>query len=325
MDTGNSGINLLAPHRLSSHRSLTPAPSRTVPPELRTPSGLPIPFVFARSNEARVVRSQSNDDTDANVSSTSTAPTTLADNGVPVQNGVISSANPANVLMDSLNPMLPVNADRTAFMPLHTLHRLPQHYRHIFTRALHSASRLDTLADSDTSLIEPSLTTVPHSGLKQRLLAALFVYARAKNDCGLALQFFYRSYRQYEGLVLWRAQFLSHTTMLLRFVPLQVATSRSNTQRSTAANGVTVTNSFTLLAEYDIVTTSFGKIWDSADLSSCDEIENRLDVYRAPMSSSNNLGWFASAMTPSLANDVYLRDSFESSQLAIRTARSGGP
>ncbi|KAJ2866572.1 hypothetical protein GGH94_001464 [Coemansia aciculifera] len=348
MDPGNSRLlalshtshnNSFALRRLLSHQNCTPSldsvrnasdcphpplpprPSRIVPPELRTISGLPIPFVFARSNEAHIVRSQTSEDDDANVNSTAAA----ADGGVPVQNGVISNASPASALVDSLNPMLPINSDRAAFMPLHTLHRLPPHYRLVFTRALHSANRLDALADSDTLLIEPSLTSVPHSGLKQRLLAALFMRARAKDDCGLALQFFYRSYRQYEGLVLWRAQFLSHTTLLLRFVPLQVATSRSNAQRSTAANSVTVTNSFTLLAEYDIVTTSFGKIWDSTDLASCDEIENRLDVYRAPMASSNNLSGLASAMTPSLANDVYLRDSFESSQLAIRTARSGGP
>ncbi|KAJ2095836.1 hypothetical protein GGI09_004675, partial [Coemansia sp. S100] len=322
MDPGNSRLLALPRTFHNNSFSLPPRPFRIVPPELRTISGLPIPFVFARSNEAHVVRSQiSEEEDDANVSSTAAA----ADSGVPVQNGVISNSNTANALVDSLNPMLPITGDRSAFMPLHTLHRLPPHYRLVFTRALHPANRLDALADSDTMLIEPSLTSVPHSGLKQRLLAALFMRARAKDDCGLALQFFYRSYRQYEGLVLWRAQFLSHTTLLLRFVPLQVATSRSNAQRSTAANSATVSNSFTLLAEYDIVTTSFGKIWDSADISSCEETENRLDVYRAPMASSNNLGGLASAMTPSLANDVYLRDSFESSQLAIRTARSGGP
>ncbi|KAJ2111024.1 hypothetical protein GGI16_000037 [Coemansia sp. S142-1] len=322
MDPGNSRLLALPRTFHNNSISLPPRPFRIVPPELRTISGLPIPFVFARSNEAHVVRSQiSEEEDDANVSSTAAA----ADSGVPVQNGVISNSNTANALVDSLNPMLPITGDRSAFMPLHTLHRLPPHYRLVFTRALHPANRLDALADSDTMLLEPSLTSVPHSGLKQRLLAALFMRARAKDDCGLALQFFYRSYRQYEGLVLWRAQFLSHTTLLLRFVPLQVATSRSNAQRSAAANSATVSNSFTLLAEYDIVTTSFGKIWDSADIASCEEIENRLDVYRAPMASSNNLGGLASAMTPSLANDVYLRDSFESSQLAIRTARSGGP
>ncbi|KAJ2890945.1 hypothetical protein GGI21_006004, partial [Coemansia aciculifera] len=296
---------------------------------LRTASGAPIPFVFARSNEARAVRSHSdyyNNNDDANVSS---APVIIPDGGVPVQ------ANSSdNLLVDSLNPMLPVTADHTALIPLHAMRRLPSHYRLLFTRAAAqqpSAIRLDALADSDTSLIEPSLTFVPHSGLKQRLLAALFMRARAKDDCGLALQFFYRTYRQYEGLVLWRAQFLSQTRLLLRFVPLQVATSRSNAQRSAvgassaSVSSFTVANSFTLLAEYDIVSTRFANIWDSADTDACHEVETRLDAYRAPMASSNNLGTFASALMPSLANDVYLRDAFESSQQAIRTARSGGP
>ncbi|KAJ1824083.1 hypothetical protein GGH91_000255 [Coemansia sp. RSA 2671] len=341
LDTGNWGGSSLALRRLSSHQNfvrsldsssvrepyrpgphLPPRPYRAVPPELRTASGLPIPFVFARSNEARVVRSQSGDGDDANVGSISAD---TIDSGVPVRNSVVSSANPTNVLVDSRYPMLPIGADRATSMTINPQQRLPPHYRLIFTRALHPASRLDTLADADTPLIESSLTSLPHSGLKQRLLAALFMRARSKDDCGFALQFFHRSYRQYEGLVLWRAQFLSRTTLLLRFVPLQVATTRSNAQRSAVTNGVTVTNSFTILAEYDIVTTSFGKIWDSSDLSASDEIDNRLDVYRAPMSSSNNHSGLASAMAPSLANDVYLRDSFESSQQAIRTARSGGP
>ncbi|KAJ2442797.1 hypothetical protein GGF42_006840, partial [Coemansia sp. RSA 2424] len=319
MDPGSSrlAVSSTPPPRISNSLALHRS-SRIVPPELRTASGLPIPFVFARSNEARAVRSQ-NDDT---INSTA-----IPDGGVPVQSAarthVDSPTN--NMLVDSLNPMLPVTADNAALMPLHTLRRLPPHYRLIFTRAMQPAGRLDALADSDTSLIEPSLTFVPHSGLKQRLLAALFMRARAKDDCGLALQFFYRTYRQYEGLVLWRAQFLSQTVLLLRFVPLQVATSRSNTQRSSTVSSLTVSNSFTLLAEYDIVSTSFANIWDSADPAAYNEVENRLDVYRAPMASSNNLGTFASAMAPSLANDVYLRDSFESSQQAIRTARSGGP
>ncbi|KAJ2741548.1 hypothetical protein GGI20_005110 [Coemansia sp. BCRC 34301] len=340
MDPGSSRLSATLsspepslPHPLNYSFALRRL-SRMVSPDLLTTSGLPIPFVFARSNEARTVRSQSDYNDDANVNSANAAPIVIPDGGVPVQSDAgIHVDSPAtnnnnnnnNMVVDSLNPLLPVIADNATLMPLHTLRRLPPHYRLIFTRAMQPAGRLDALAESDTSLIEPSLTFVPHSGLKQRLLAALFMRARAKDDCGLALQFFYRTYRQYEGLVLWRAQFLSKTSLLLRFVPLQIATSRSNTQRSAAVSSFTVANSFTVLAEYDILSTSFGNIWDSADPAVCDEVENRLDVYRAPMASSNTLGLFSSAMAPSLANDVYLRDSFESSQQAIRTARSGGP
>ncbi|KAJ2877723.1 hypothetical protein FB639_003642 [Coemansia asiatica] len=227
-----------------------------------------------------------------------------------------------------------IAAERAWFMPLQTLQRLTPHYRMLYTRAMqHPAARLESLADSDISIIEPSLTLAPHSGLKQRLLGALFMRAKLADDDGMALQYFYRTYRQYEGLVLWRAQFITATRLLLRFVPLQVATSRSHAPRSSAVSSSTMTNSFTLLAEYDIKDTRFHRIWDTAENDLYEEIEKRLDIYRAPMSSSSSssssgrsLGGSSSgAQAPSLSNDIYLRDAFRSSQSAIRTARSGGP
>ncbi|KAJ2485592.1 hypothetical protein EV174_001625 [Coemansia sp. RSA 2320] len=298
--------------------AMRPRPSRVVAPDLTTGSGVPLPFIFAHSIEAQAVRNL-DEDVASHLAAT--------DRDAPTQSEQLPSDNSGGpgTLVGSLSPMMAITAERAAIMPFQTLQRLPPHYRLIFSRAMQPAGRLDALAESDISMIEPSLTTAPHSGLKQQLLGALFMRARAKDDCGLALQYFYRTYRQYEGLVLWRAQFVSLTCLLLRFVPLQVATSRSNAQRSATISSSTVTNSFTLLAEFDMVNARFGKIWDTADSEASDEVESRLDVYRAPMASSSNHGFMASALAPSLANDVYLRDSFESAQQAIRTARSGGP
>ncbi|KAJ2498280.1 hypothetical protein GGH96_004429 [Coemansia sp. RSA 1972] len=207
-----------------------------------------------------------------------------------------------------------VLAGRSA-IPLHTLQRLPPQYRLIFTRAVTPGVRLEMLADTEVSAIEPSLTSAPHSGLKQRLLGALF--ARAQNGPNMALQRFFRSFRQFEALVLWRAQFVSRSQLLLRFVPVQVALSRSYASRSQSAS--TVANSFSIVAEYDIRMERFGRIWDSGDDRLYDEIVRRLDVYRVPMGHQPT-----SAQSPSAANDVYLRDAFESAQLATRSARSGG-
>ncbi|KAJ2199893.1 hypothetical protein GGH18_000230 [Coemansia sp. RSA 530] len=208
-----------------------------------------------------------------------------------------------------------VLAGRSA-IPLHTLQRLPPQYRLIFTRAVTPGVRLEMLADTEVSAIEPSLTSAPYSGLKQRLLGALFT--RAQKGRGMALQRFFRSFRQYEALVLWRAQFVERSRLLLRFVPVQVALSRSYVSRS-QSSASTIANTFSLVAEYDIRAERFGRIWDSGDDSLYDEIVRRLDVYRVPMGHQPT-----SARAPSAANDVYLRDAFESTQLATRSARSGG-
>ncbi|KAJ2609201.1 hypothetical protein H4S08_004151 [Coemansia sp. RSA 1365] len=225
------------------------------------------------------------------------------------------AADPANVFMA-------FSVDRAAYMPLHTLQRLPPQYRLMFTRAMHPATRLDTLADSDIAAIEPSLTSAPHGGLKQRLLAALFMRAHTANDRRHALHYFYRSFRQYEGLVLWRAQLMAQDRLLLRFVPLQVATSRSHVPRAYAISSNTIASTFSLLAEYDICAARFGAIWESADPALLDELENRIDAYRVPAAARSAT---ASARAPSISNDVYLRDAFESAQSAMRLSRSGGP
>ncbi|KAJ2843414.1 hypothetical protein GGI22_007213, partial [Coemansia erecta] len=69
----------------------------------------------------------------------------------------------------------------------------------------------------------------------------------------------------------------------------------------------------------------FARIWDTADKDLYREVESRLDAYRAPMASSGRLNGASSSHAPSPSNDVHLRDSFEFTQSAIRTARSGGP
>ncbi|KAJ2829459.1 hypothetical protein IWW50_000845, partial [Coemansia erecta] len=207
---------------------------------------------------------------------------------------------------------------RPTVLPLQTLQRLPPQYRLMFTRAMHPVARLDPLMDGDMSAYEPSLTSAPHSGLKQRLLAALFVRAQSAGDRSMALHHFFRSFRQYEALVLWRAQFVTRTKLLLRFVPLHVAMSRSHAARTQSASS-TLANAFTLLAEYDIRDARFSRIWDTGEDALYDEVAHRLDTYRVPMAAQA-----VSARAPSVANDVYLRDSFESTQSAIRSARSGG-
>ncbi|PIA13283.1 hypothetical protein COEREDRAFT_89734 [Coemansia reversa NRRL 1564] len=223
---------------------------------------------------------------------------------------------------DAANVFMPFSVDRAAYMPLHTLQRLPPQYRLMFTRAMHPATRLDTLADSDIAAIEPSLTLAPHGGLKQRLLAALFMRAHTASDRRHALHYFYRSFRQYEGLVLWRAQLMAQDCLLLRFVPLQVATSRSHVPRAHAISSNTIASTFSLLAEYDIRAARFGSIWESADPALLEELENRIDAYRVPAAARSAT---ASSRAPSISNDVYLRDAFESAQSAMRLSRSGGP
>ncbi|KAJ1991206.1 hypothetical protein GGI25_004848 [Coemansia spiralis] len=271
-----------------------------------------LPFIFPFSPQAQEALNNNGNDADA----------VLASRQQDQTPGTTSWYS----LFDSINPLLAMSADRAAaFMPLQALHRLPPHYRLMFARAMQPAGRMENLADSDVPTIESSLVSAPHSGLKQRLLGALFIRAKARNDNGLSLQYFYRTFRQYEGLVLWRAQFVTRNRMLLRFVPLQVATSRSHVPRSSSITSSTMANSFTVLAEYDIIEARFVRIWDSSDRELCEEIEKRLDVYRAPMASSGGLSGSISTHAPSLSNDVYLRDAFEFTQSAIRTARSGGP
>ncbi|KAJ1817241.1 hypothetical protein LPJ56_004111, partial [Coemansia sp. RSA 2599] len=300
---------------------------RTSSMQLTTNAGEPLPFIFGFSVQAHMLRNSGSTDLQG-LSQPGTAIDEGAVSSMPrLPQEPIGSDSIINTLLELRNPMLPVAADRASFMPLQTLQRLTPHYRMLYTRAMqHPAARLESLADSDISIIEPSLTLAPHSGLKQRLLGALFLRAKMADDNGMALQYFYRMYRQYEGLVLWRAQFIASTRLLLRFVPLQVATSRSHAPRSSAVSSSTMTNSFTLLAEYDTRDAKFCRIWDTAESDLYEEIEKRLDVYRAPMSSGRGLGGSsAGAQAPSISNDVYLRDAFRSSQSAIRTARSGGP
>ncbi|KAJ1940630.1 hypothetical protein FBU59_003753 [Linderina macrospora] len=172
-----------------------------------------------------------------------------------------------------------------------------------------TATRAEMLPDGTIASLEPSLTVAPLSGLKQRLLATLF--QRAKETIA-GLQHFYRTYQLYEWLVIWRVQFLTRTTMLMRFVPVQAAISRSHAQH---ALSTTVAGSFSLLAEYDIETTKFGNIWDTSDLRLAQEIETRMDEFRSPMV----------GVSPSLANDVHLREAFLAGQAGIRQTRSGGP
>ncbi|KAJ1772938.1 hypothetical protein IW140_003523 [Coemansia sp. RSA 1813] len=274
-------------------------------------TGERLPFIFPFSSQGQEALASENEAEDA-----------LA----PMQSSLFSGGARINSLAESLNPLLAMTSDRTAaFMPLQALQRLPPHYRLMLTRAMQPSGRLESLADSDIPLIEPSLTSAPYSGLKQRLLGALFMRAKNRNDAGLSLKYFYRTFRQYEGLVLWRAQFVTRNRLLLRFVPLQVATSRSHVPRSSVISSSTMANSFTVLAEYDIAEARFARIWDTAEKDLYREVESRLDVYRAPMSSSSRLSGAANSHAPSLSNDVHLRDSFEFTQSAIRTARSGGP
>ncbi|KAJ1841509.1 hypothetical protein LPJ73_006093, partial [Coemansia sp. RSA 2703] len=243
-------------------------------------------------------------------------------------------------------PAVAVALERGA-MSLQMFQRLAPHYRMLYARVMQHQlaqqqqqqqqqlqtplghTRLDLLADSDAALAEPSLTLAPHSGLKQRLLGALFMRARASKNA-MALQHFFRTYRQYEGLVLWRAQFVTSTRMLLRFVPLHVATARTHSTRGSlssssslaaASAGSTLANAFTLLAEYNVESTCFERIWDTADTQDGREAERRLDEYRAPMVRASARG----GALPSAANDLVLRDAFAASQAAVRLARSGGP
>ncbi|KAJ1956053.1 hypothetical protein GGI12_005411, partial [Dipsacomyces acuminosporus] len=219
---------------------------------------------------------------------------------------------------------------RASLAQIRALQRLPPQYRLMVTRSIRTIGRLDSLADSDVSTIEHSLTSAPHSGLKQRLLGALFMRAKQEDGYGLALQNFYRSYRQYESLILWRAQFVTRDRLLMRFVPLQLAISRTNSHRQLSISSSSVTNSFSLLAEYDIRDARFTNIWDSSSQSIYNEIESRVDAYRAPMAPSHSVRTRDSRVacggrqSPSISNDVYVRDAFASAQAAIRNARSGG-
>ncbi|KAJ1872560.1 hypothetical protein LPJ55_003018 [Coemansia sp. RSA 990] len=210
--------------------------------------------------------------------------------------------------------------ERSALTSFHTLQRLPPQYRLLYARAMHPSMRMDALSDSELASLEPSLTTAPHSGLKQRLLAALFVHAQGSPA---GTQGFFRSYRQYENLVLWRAQFVTCSLLLLRFVPLHVATARANVPRAHSASSAAATN-FAILAEYDIISTQFRRIWDSSDTLLYREVEARIDAYRSPMAPCASIDIGAAALFPSTSNDVHLRDVFDSAQAAIRSSRSGG-
>ncbi|KAJ2850727.1 hypothetical protein IWW36_001696 [Coemansia brasiliensis] len=210
--------------------------------------------------------------------------------------------------------------ERSALTPFHTLQRLPPQYRLLYARAMHPSMRMDALSDSELASLEPSLTTAPHSGLKQRLLAALFIQAQSSPA---GIQGFFRSFRQYENLVLWRAQFVTGSLLLLRFVPLHVATARANVPRAHSASSAAATN-FAILAEYDIVSTQFRRIWDSSDILLYKEVETRIDAYRSPMAPCASIDSAAAALSPSTSNDVHLRDVFDSTQAAIRSSRSGG-
>ncbi|KAJ2687207.1 hypothetical protein GGH99_003312 [Coemansia sp. RSA 1285] len=276
-------------------------------------TGERLPFIFPFSSQAQGLLSGGNEAGDA-----------LA----PMQPSLFSNEPSMHPLSESLSQsLLTMPSDRmAALMPLQALQRLPPHYRLMFTRAMQPTSHLDSLADSDVLLVEPSLASAPYNGLKQRLLGALFMRAKSKDDGGLALKCFYRIFRQYEALVLWRAQFVTRNRLLLRFVPLQIASSRSHMSRASVISSNTMANSFTVLAEYDIVKARFGRIWDTAERDLYREVEDRWDVYRAPMASSGGIGATAAgAHAPSLSNDLYLRDSFEFTQAALRTSRSGGP
>ncbi|KAJ1730778.1 hypothetical protein LPJ61_002844, partial [Coemansia biformis] len=262
------------------------------------------PFLFPFSPQARQMLEQ-NDDVRATAAAVDQA----------------DAPTDGNAGLDSA--MTPDTLDRAVLVSYRLLQSLPHRYHLMFRRIMHPATRLDSLTDSDVMSIEPSLTTAPYSGLKQKLLGALFTRARAADDNGQQLHYFFRSFRQYEGLVLWRAQFVTRTRLLLRFVALQVATSRS--LRAQAISSSALANAFTLLAEYDIVAARFGRIWDAGEEALYAEVEQRLDVYRVPMAGRGPGCGSSSAQAPSMANDVYLRDAFESAQSAIRMARSGGP
>ncbi|KAJ2776788.1 hypothetical protein GGI15_004735 [Coemansia interrupta] len=259
---------------------------RTSSVQLTTRTGVPLPFILPRSAQAHMLRTPA----------------------------------PAAV------------ADGPAAMSLQTFQRLSPHYRMLYARVLQQQQqqqqqmvRGDVAGEMDAVLLEPSLTMAPHGGLKQRLLGALFLRAQAAGPA--AMQHFFRTFRAYETLVLWRAQFITCTTLLLRFVPLHVATSRTHASRSASGSGgggvggasasAVLANAFTLLAEYDVETTVFGRIWDTADAGVAREVERRMDVYRAPMA-----GW---RVLPSVANDLVLREAFVAGQMAVGMARSGGP
>ncbi|KAI8323196.1 hypothetical protein GQ54DRAFT_258602 [Martensiomyces pterosporus] len=275
-----------------------------------------MPFIFPYSSLGEAVMNQAE-------SSSSAASARMPSPG--------STETRVSATAETLDLAVAAAAGRASVVHLQALQRLPPHYRLMVTRSMQTAGRLESLADSDISTIELSLTSAPHGGLKQRLLGALFMQARQENDGGLALQNFYRSYRQYEGLVLWRAQFVTASRLLLRFVPIQLAISRSHSPRALAITSSSVTNSFSLLAEYDVREAKFGKIWDTSGQDIYREVESRLDMYRAPMAASSNNNSSDSRVAcggrqaPSISNDLHLRDAFVSTQAAIRTARSGGP
>ncbi|KAJ2856474.1 hypothetical protein GGI22_003808, partial [Coemansia erecta] len=154
-------------------------------------TGERLPFIFPLSSQAQGPLAIDNG---------------LDDALAPMQSSIFPGGTRISSLAESLNPLLAMASDQVAaFMPLQALQRLPPHYRLMFTRAMQPSGRLESLADSDIPLIEPSLTSAPYSGLKQRLLGALFMRAKSKDDNGLSLKYFYRTFRQYEGLVLWRA------------------------------------------------------------------------------------------------------------------------
>ncbi|KAJ2711507.1 hypothetical protein H4R19_003218 [Coemansia spiralis] len=265
------------------------------------------PFLFATSLHARQMLERSDE-------ARATAAAAATDWAATPAGGSSIVGSPA---------VTPDTVDRAMLVSYRLLQGLPARYRMMFRRIMHPSTRLDNLTDSDIMSIEPSLATAPYSGLKQRLLGALHMRARAADDGGQQLHYFFRAFRQYEGLILWRAQFVTRTRLLLRFVTLQVAMSRA--VRPQAISSTTLANAFTLLAEYDIAAARFGRIWDSGDDDLYAEIEHRMDCYRVPMAGRSSAGGSASAHAPSMANDLYLRDAFESAQAAIRSARTGGP
>ncbi|KAK9729096.1 hypothetical protein K7432_000538 [Basidiobolus ranarum] len=190
------------------------------------------------------------------------------------------------------------------------------------TLSLGSSTRLEvpSLSHRDPSLVdnpdEQSIlfddfkhTQPPLSGFKHRLLAYLYKKAKSVDDNGMALQNFYLTFSQFESLVLWKAQFLDETHLLVKLSSVECVTGR-NTEG---------TNQTAFFVVYNIDTTMIIALYENTSEELLSLFEHHSESFRGPnYNEPANLNW-------TWSNNAFARLILKKQQYAVRNARNGGP
>ncbi|ORY01309.1 hypothetical protein K493DRAFT_405593 [Basidiobolus meristosporus CBS 931.73] len=149
----------------------------------------------------------------------------------------------------------------------------------------------------------------PLSGFKHRLLAYLYKKAKSVNDNGIALQNFYLTFSQFESLVLWKAQFLDETHLLVKLSSVECVTGR-NTEG---------TNQTAFFVIYNIDTTMIIALYENTSEELLSLFEHHSEYLRGPnYNAPANFTW-------TWSNNAFARLILKKQQYAVRNARNGGP